>query len=868
MSIRIPWDKYETALLIDTCIRIINNAISTDLAACSLSDDLRYMALKRGIEIDDKYRNYNGMVLQMSKMNYLLTNGKVGLPGSSKMFIDMANLYKDHISLFENILKEAKNIVSGNEKSTFQISTDKSHNEMMFINFNDSAQQLAFCKVIYLEYFGVRYELKNWTDLYVKIVSILYKRNSELIELFLDKNISYDKGRIDVTKEHSESMIAPKYVTDGIYIETNLNARNIIDKIKKILIIYNIDFDDIRIAYISNSNTRNMVEGESDKSMDSVFDIDSNDCGYKSKYKAWLKNVEGKAVSTINIYSWAITKCEQYARSAGYKVYNIYNNYNTDSVCLLINTLLEDSTFKDLDIQNSRQLSASLKKYLKFLTCNTAENMDTQKNDQHDNDVVNTPNVSEENIMKHTQILNDFFPEGFRLGNYMHQIRYKDCYEKEFGETLEAEGDNLDKLLNSVGQVIDNRVYALEGDGQNELLKEIYSDIEETFNRGASCIFLDCLYDKYNQRLVSEMNIYNVDILWSFINNDSNKPRNYKYGKSRITKYGVDDSYSLEIKRIMSESHVPMTYDDVQKKIWYIRMDKIKSTLVCTDDIVKIDDATYFYAPNFSISAEELATLVYAMDSAISCKGYIVAKDIRTLFREKCPSASMDSEHYKDYAIRNILGSLLKDKFEFTSSVVTVKGTELNMSQVYKNFAMEHEYLTLNEIKDFSESVGVQAYWGSILEEMIRISDTELVNKNKIHFDIALTDNVIETICVNDYMSIKDIDLFLSFPSIEYKWNGFILECYLMHYSEKFSLVQLNISSDNYNGIVVKNSSKLKTYEDLAADMLAHCDDWNDEKTAIECLVNKGFQQRRAYNKISSVIKRAKQIKESINNEG
>lgn len=72
MAIRISWDKYEAAILLYACINVLNKEISRNDAVKMVSDKLRARALKNGIEIDDKFRNTNGIALQMSAMMSLL----------------------------------------------------------------------------------------------------------------------------------------------------------------------------------------------------------------------------------------------------------------------------------------------------------------------------------------------------------------------------------------------------------------------------------------------------------------------------------------------------------------------------------------------------------------------------------------------------------------------------------------------------------------------------------------------------------------------------------------------------------------------------------------------------------------------------
>ena len=61
MAIRIPWTKHEVALLIDACIKFDTTQSERAEVIKDLSQKLRKLAKKNKIEIDDIYRNENGI---------------------------------------------------------------------------------------------------------------------------------------------------------------------------------------------------------------------------------------------------------------------------------------------------------------------------------------------------------------------------------------------------------------------------------------------------------------------------------------------------------------------------------------------------------------------------------------------------------------------------------------------------------------------------------------------------------------------------------------------------------------------------------------------------------------------------------------
>ena len=115
MAVRIPWDKYETTILIDACIKVQNKIVLKETAVSEVSADLRKLALFRGYEIDDIFRNKNGISMQMTIMSALLQNKPSGLHNASKLFFDIRDIYINDHNEYTQILAEAKAMINGNE---------------------------------------------------------------------------------------------------------------------------------------------------------------------------------------------------------------------------------------------------------------------------------------------------------------------------------------------------------------------------------------------------------------------------------------------------------------------------------------------------------------------------------------------------------------------------------------------------------------------------------------------------------------------------------------------------------------------------------------------------------------------------------
>lgn len=108
MALRIPWDKYETALLIEACCLVNNGVIRRKDAISQLSKQLRQMAIDNGIIIDEIYRNENGISFQLANVQRLITRQPDAKTHNTKIFIEMVEMYYNDRTQFEQILNTAK----------------------------------------------------------------------------------------------------------------------------------------------------------------------------------------------------------------------------------------------------------------------------------------------------------------------------------------------------------------------------------------------------------------------------------------------------------------------------------------------------------------------------------------------------------------------------------------------------------------------------------------------------------------------------------------------------------------------------------------------------------------------------------------
>lgn len=101
------WNKYETALLIDTYEKVSKGVVGRTDAVRQLSKRLRDGMTAMGVSISDTFRNENGISMQMSTIKNLLTDIDSTFGNPSHVFVDMCDLYINNRESFNKILGTA-----------------------------------------------------------------------------------------------------------------------------------------------------------------------------------------------------------------------------------------------------------------------------------------------------------------------------------------------------------------------------------------------------------------------------------------------------------------------------------------------------------------------------------------------------------------------------------------------------------------------------------------------------------------------------------------------------------------------------------------------------------------------------------------
>ena len=218
--------------------------------------------------------------------------------------------------------------------------------------------------------------------------------------------------------------------------------------------------------------------------------------------------------------------------------------------------------------------------------------------------------------------------------------------------------------------------------------------------------------------------------------------------------------------------------------------------------------------------------------------------------------------YLSSYGIRNALERNMQGKFVFNSQVISLPGQAYDMKELYKLFAIHHPSFTAEQLYELSKELDCTIYLNTILDCSVRVSEKCFILKNNIEFDVDGIDSAIESFMTKDFIPIREIDSFLSFPTSGYVWNEYLLESFVRLFSKKYRLLNNGVSMSNISGAIVKKTGMIKEFVDVCAEILAYSNTTLDKSNALNFLADKNLITRRSYKDIDIAIRKAKQIRE------
>lgn len=835
MALRIPWDIEEAVLMLDMLLKSIDGKLTRKEAIRQVSEKLRRRAVNRGITIDDIFRNENGITFQMSALEVAYTGRKTKLKQPTKLFVETVNLYRNHRELYEEILKEAENVVeptSVQDEFCSYLSM-----QMPTFQLSDAYLMLSDIESFCLERKILQNKLFETTDLETikrvvqtvdsnRVFRFTYKQNLKKMSTVIHAYYTFLKSyKPDEEKE------AKLIIQDAIPSLPDADSMKQKDDA--------VSPQDISVPATERTKLTDLEE--------------------RQKFNDWMLS-SGMSKATIASYMSSFGQCVKSV--ANYKLCetSLWNVSNAEDASHIYDQLFGISEFYEYNKQQHNRFSAAFRKFIEYRSGGSPASLKPSQPARFA--IEKMPTRRQENdpvLIRYKELLDKYFQKGFRMESSLDMKKLRRFYQEQYGAELSDEDDLVCQGISSVTILHDGKAYLPDSMLSQEKKEKLLQYIEDRFSSGCDAIYYGALFTEFEEAFQGER-IYTPEMLKTYLSY-INKG-NYVLQRSYLAKdYTVQMNPEDDIREYLKEAAGPVEVKRLAAELSYIPEQKIKFALSTNSDFIWNTTGEYFYEDCVHFSYSELEWISQFILDGIEERDFVTGNELVEAVEAHFSDIKEMYQWISPVGMRNVIGYKLNDRFSFNGNIISKYGEDLSMAEVYAKYCRKHSRFTLDELNVLKQELGSTIYFDEIYANSLRISQNEFVSQDMAQFDVEATDEAIGRICTGQYMSLQEIRDFGTFPYAGYPWNEYLLEHFVANYSQKFMLLHIGYSANVCAGAIVKQASSFKDFNDLLVDILANSNIVLDEDSALEYLRQQGYIARRRYSDIGRIVTEAKVVR-------
>lgn len=788
----------------------------------------------KGVSVSELYAHIN-RVGRPSVIEEILDNVSwAAMDGNNYIFFQEV---VDHSSAVED--------ATNTEADTAALISENFTDEAMLVDFT-GPNNLAYTRPLCFTYFEEEKVVNSWTDLYVSFFATIQEDYPHIFRAGM--SFSRNNGRIDLMQANdAEAMLAPKPVPGTSYVlETNLSASDIVGKIKTILDLCSVDFDNIVIKYRKKDATPRSKQSEPIQNQDSlVVSAPAGNVTFDA-FLAYLKRTLQMAERTAYNYAISIGVCETIAKEQGYDNWHLYSE-DANAVLTTIGQLRNDAVFIEKNRSRHNQLSAALAKFVQFINGGRTDHTACEQ--------APAKIVESYQNKPYAAVLENHFKKGFRLESPLEIRKFRRYYSALHNVELTDADEVIADTIKRLCIIYDGKAFLPAVMLSEELKEKLLRYIDESFATGKTAIYYQAIYTEFAEEFL-DYHIYDAEMLKAYLAFVSDG--RFYINRSSISKQAnVTLDPLSEIRSCLQGYGRPVEYEELFAALPHLPQKKVKFILASNGEFVNNGHGAYFHESVIVLSEEELDSIADIISCTIEEKEFIGGNELYDAIKAKYPYIIESHQAYSVYGFRDALKYKLGDRFSFKGNIISRAGQELSMADVFANYAKHHDSFTLTELQAMAAELATVIYFDSVYKNSLRISREQFVSKSHAQFSIADTDAAIDRVCTGNYIPIQEVTNFGAFPYAGFPWNSYLLEHYAAEYSRKYMLLHSSYNGTEPAGAIVKRSAGIQTFDDLIIDLLANNDVELKKASALQYLSDKGYLARRRYANIESLIIKA-----------
>ena len=601
------------------------------------------------------------------------------------------------------------------------------------------------------------------------------------------------------------------------------------------------------------SFSRNTISAVREKPVQ--YEADSKAIVTDTAFYNYLHDEKGMADATCRSYVSAIRTAENFARNNGFLLHRIYNNVASESM-QVIRSLLDSQTFLDFNTQQHNRFSAAFAKFSEFV----GQTGSTRFSNITGQRAVTYHEPTDYSKEKFVQTLMNRYRNGMQFDSIDFD-NFREMYETLFDESLSFTDQELEERLRFCGVFYKDRLFPAEGIIDSTTREKLFEYIDGSFSSGKKVLYYKAIFEDLASDFASCYTLSDENMLRAYIEFESEKDKYYFFSNYMSREKNVSIDHSAEVEEYFLGAGKPMATEDVCAALSHIPREQVIRIITTDSRFLRNAKGEYFHADIFEVSEIELERIDEIIENYINQNEYAIWTDIWNEIQEKMPVFLENNLYLSGLGIRNALARQFVGKFNFESAVISNPEDRYSMSDIYQLYAKHHSEFTADDIYYLSKELDTVIYFDALAEVSARMSHDLFISKDMIHFDVETVDKAIESFMSKDYIRIREIDSFLTFPNVGYEWNEYLLESFVYSYSNKFSLLNNGFSLNNVAGAIVKKKGSVQEFVDACAAILAEAPISLNKKDALNYLAEVNMITRRSYRDLDAAIEKANQIR-------
>lgn len=460
------------------------------------------------------------------------------------------------------------------------------------------------------------------------------------------------------------------------------------------------------------------------------------------------------------------------------------------------------------------------------------------------------------------KVLEKRFAKGYRLSSVVETRRMLRFFKEEYGYELDMEMSDIDEDVKACGIVYESRVYLPELMLSEEAKKTIVEFILQSFDKGVSCVYYSVLFSHF-QSIFLENNIYDEQMLREYLE-FINQYGWYFRSSYLSNRMESEANIQKEVEDYVKNQGTVVHEDELVKGLSYLPEVSVRSAFnERKTDLISCGRKQRFHIDNFVLSEDELEKVREIIRLDIKKFQYIGFAELMNDIRNQQPQIIENNAIFTEKGLRNVLAKRLSGEFSFINNIISEIDYPFSAEDCFRLLAQRDEY-SYEDVRKVAEDCGslANSYIEMLLGYSCRVTADKYVAKRFVHFDVPAIDAVLMNYCKNDYIAFCDIETLSVLPSCEYPWTDFLLESYVFNHSKLFKLIKPGyFGQQTISGAIVKRSSSINSFIDLAAKTIVDSNIELTETQAIEHLFNKGYIVQRRCENIKNIISAARLLK-------